>query len=142
MTTPQEDTMTDPVADAARAVAARMAGEHGPGVAADVEAALAARGSDQRPGQYVDPVALGSLIVAVATLAWTIYADWRKQTSDPPPPAVVARQVRIELRQHASEGPHDTGEITEIVVTEMLRVARGQAGAPDVTAGEREEPGG
>ena len=44
MTAPREDTVADPIAEAARAAAARLAGEHGPGVAAEVEVALAARG--------------------------------------------------------------------------------------------------
>jgi hypothetical protein len=71
--------MTDPIAAAARAAAHRLAAEHGPGLAADVEAALHTRDADQRPGQYLDPVSLGTLIVAIATLAWTIYTDKRKQ---------------------------------------------------------------
>jgi hypothetical protein len=56
-------TMTDPISAAARATAQRLVPEHGPRLSADVEAALRARGTDQRPGQYVDPVSLGSLIV-------------------------------------------------------------------------------
>ncbi len=46
-----------------------------------VEAAL--HQSDGRPQQYVDPVAIGSLIVAIATLAWTIYKDQTKTTPEP-----------------------------------------------------------
>jgi len=125
-----EDPVTpDPIAAVARAAAARLAAEHGPGLTADVEAALAAQDTEQRPGQYLDPVSLGILIVAIATLAWTIYTDKRKTTPNPPPSA-VAREVRIELRQQGTTSPHDTDQITEIVVTELLQAAYGPAGPP------------
>ena len=76
--------MTDAAADAARSAAAILAPDLGPGLPAEVEAALAARGTGQRPDRYLDPVPLASLIVAIADLAWTIYNDRRKQ---PPRPA-------------------------------------------------------
>jgi hypothetical protein len=116
--------MTDPITAAARATAERLAADYGPGLAADVEAALHARGAAQRPGQYLDPVSLASLIVAIATLAWTIYSDQREKTPDPPP-AVVARHVRTELRKHNSTSQQETHRITEIVVTEIIQAARG-----------------
>ena len=89
--------MTDPAADAARSAAAILAPDLGPKLPAEVEAALAARGTPQRPDQYFNPVSLASLIVAIATLAWTIYNDQRTRTPDPPPDS-IARQVRITLR--------------------------------------------
>lgn len=115
--------MTDPISAAARATAEHLAAEYGRGLAVDVEAALHARGTAQRPGQYLDPVSLGSLIVAIATLAWTIYCDQRKKTPEPPPGA-VARQVRVELRQHSIASQQDTGRITEIVVTKVIQAAQ------------------
>ena len=71
--------MTDPVADAARSAAAILAPDLGPSLPAEVEAALAARDTSQRPDRYLDPVSLASLIVAIATLAWTIYNDQRNR---------------------------------------------------------------
>jgi len=44
--------MTDPAADAARSAAAILAPGLGPNLPAEVEAALAARHAQQRPGQY------------------------------------------------------------------------------------------
>jgi len=122
-------TPDDPVVTAARAAAAQLAARHGPGLPADVEVALATRGTTTRPGQYLDPVTLGGLIVDIATLAWTIYTDKRKTAPDPPP-STVARQVRIELRQQGGTSPHDTDQITEIVVTELLQAAHGPADPP------------
>jgi hypothetical protein len=95
--------MTDPAADAARSAAAILAPDLGPNLPAEVEAALAARGI-QRPDRYFDPVSLASLIVAIATLAWTIYNDQRSRTPDPPPSS-IARQVRITLRDQDTAVP-------------------------------------
>ena len=114
--------MTDPVSDAARAAAERLTPDYGPGLAADVEAALHARGSAQRPERYFDPISLGALIVSIATLAWTVYSDLRKKTSSPAPD-VVARTVRVELRKQAGDAA-PPGQITEVVVTEVIKAAR------------------
>jgi len=114
--------MTDLVADAARAAAAILAPDHGPHLPAEVEAALAARDTSQRPDRYLDPTSLASLIVSVATLAWTIYNDQRnRHHSDPPPADSIARQVRITLRDQDTALPPGTERITEIIATEITR---------------------
>jgi len=115
--------MTDPAADAARSAAVILALDLGPGFPAQVEAALAARDTHQRPDRYLDTVSLASLIVSIATLAWTIYSDRRNHTPDPVPEA-IARQVRITLRQQNIILPSGTDRITEIVATEIIRQAR------------------
>jgi hypothetical protein len=112
----------DPAAAAARSAAAILAPRHGPTLPAQVEAALAARDSAQRPDLYLDPVSLASLIVAIATLAWTIYNDQRSHTPDPPPDA-IARHVRITLREQDTVLPPGTERITEIVANEIIRHA-------------------
>ena len=66
---------------------------------------------------------LASLIVAIATLAWTIYADLRNKTPQPSP-GVVARHVRAELRNQSDTSRQDTDRITQIVVTEIIQAAR------------------
>jgi hypothetical protein len=114
--------MTDPAADAARSAAAILAPDLGPSLPAEVEAALAARDTNQRPDRYLDPVSIASLIVAIATLAWTIYNDQHKHTPDPPASS-VARQVRITLRDQDRSLPPGTERITEIVATEITRQA-------------------
>jgi hypothetical protein len=115
--------MSDPIEVTARATAAQLAAEHGPGVVAEVDAALHARRHAERPRQFVDPYSLGSFIVAVATLAWTIYADLRKQTPEPRPQE-VKRQVLVELREQGAAGRKDAERITAIAVTETIRAAR------------------
>ena len=113
--------MTDPAADAARSAAAILAPDLGPSLPAEVEAALAARDTQQRPGRYLDPVSLASLIVAIATLAWTIYKDQRDRKPEPPPASTIARQVRITLREQDINLPAGGEHITEVVATEITR---------------------
>ena len=84
---PEARPMTDAVADAARSAATILAPDLGQNLPAEVEAALAARGGDYRPERYLDPVSLGSLIVSVATLAWTIYNDQRGRIQEAKPRA-------------------------------------------------------
>ena len=108
---------------AARATAEQLATEYGAGLAADVEAALQTRGTAQPPGHYFDPVSLGSLIVAIATLAWSIYSDQRKKTPEPPHD-VLARHVRAEFRKRSGIGDQETDHIVEIVITEIIQAGR------------------
>lgn len=64
--------------------------------------------------------------MSIATLAWTIYSDQRTRRDhhDPgPPPDVIARQVRITLRDQDIQLPPGTERITEIVATEITRHA-------------------
>jgi hypothetical protein len=114
--------MTDPVADAARSAATILVPDLGQNLPTEVEAALAARSGDQRPDRYLDVVSLGSLIVSVATLAWTIYNDQRGLAYSQEPPAdSIARQVRITLRDQDMSLPPGTDRITEVVAIEILR---------------------
>jgi hypothetical protein len=115
--------MTDPAADAARSAAAILAPDHGPTLPAEVEAALAARDTSQRPDRFLDPVSLASLIVTIATLAWTIYTDQRDRHHPDPPADAIARQVRITLRDQDTALPPGAERITEIVATEITRHA-------------------
>jgi hypothetical protein len=113
--------MTDPAADAARTAAVILAADLGATLPAEVEIALAARGARQRPERYLDPVSLAGLIVAIATLAWTIYTDQRDRKLGPPTASTIARQVRITLREQDISLPAGGERITEVVATEITR---------------------
>ena len=115
--------MNDPVGSAARAAAQQLQAEAGLGLMAEVEAVLATRESPSAPPQYVDPVALASLIVAIASLAWTVYTDLRKRTAQPAA-EVVARTVRVTRRDQGRTDAPD--HIVEVVVTETIRAAADQ----------------
>ena len=121
--------MTDPIADAARSAAVILAPGLGPNLPAEVESALAARhAGGQRPGQY-DPLAIASLgigaaslIVSIAQLAWSIISDQPKHTTAPSPD-VIARQVRITMREQGIPLPPGAERITDVVITEITRQA-------------------
>jgi nitrogen fixation-related uncharacterized protein len=114
--------MTDYPAAAARSAAAILASSYGPDLPTQVEAALAGRRA-QRPDHYLDPVSLASLIVAIATLAWTIYNDQRNNRTSDPEPNTIARQVHVTLREQDTILPPGTEHITEIIATEITRHA-------------------
>src|SRR5581483_8212814 len=111
--------MDIPVVHTARTAAQRLAGEHGTWLADEVEAALYA---DQRPSRYGDPIALGSLIVSVATLAWTIYQDLRTKTSTPAP-QVISRRIRLELSDDSTTPAPQRDRIIDVVVEEVIHAA-------------------
>jgi hypothetical protein len=120
--------LTGPIADAARAAAAFLAHDLGLSLPAEVEAALYARDSgEQAPGQY-DPTAVAglavgaaSLIVSIAQLAWSIVSDQGTHTAKPSHEN-IARQVRIALCQQNGPLPPDNHRITEVVITEIIRL--------------------
>src|SRR5580700_729699 len=103
--------MNDPVGIAARAAAQQLQAEAGPRLVAEVEAVLATRESPSAPPQYVDPVALASLVVAIASLAWTVYTDLKKRTAQPAP-EVVTRTVRVTRQdQGQADAPDHVVEV-------------------------------
>ena len=113
--------MHDPAADGARAAAQRLTPVYGARLQADVEAALHTRETDQAaPGQYIDPVAIASLIVAAASLAWTVYRDLRANHSTSPASDHVARRVRTTLRETRTLNEH-AEQVVEITVEETIR---------------------
>jgi hypothetical protein len=111
--------MNDPVAAAARAAARRLEAETESGLAAEVEAALAERDRESAPRQYTDPVSLASLIVGIASLAWTVYTDLRRRTAHASENA-VARIVRVRLRDNGQAAPD---HVIDVVVREAMRAA-------------------
>ncbi|MFC5148289.1 hypothetical protein [Streptomyces aureoversilis] len=121
----EQTAATDNPADrGARAAARRLSATHGAQLEAQVEAALHARGAGAggRAGQYLDadPFALGSLIVSVASLAWTVYQDLRTRTPSPSR-SVIARRVRIELPADGRSAAEERDRIIDIVVEEVTR---------------------
>ena len=144
--------MTDLVEGAARSAAVTLAPELGPSLPAEVEAALFIQEhGDQRPGQY-DPLAIAglatgaaSLIVSIAQLAQAILSDRRNHSSETSPES-IARQIRISLREHDLPVPAETDHITDVVVTEIIRLSgdHGQPGSgqlPSPAGGRQRTPG-
>lgn len=115
--------MIDPIATIARAAASRLTDDYGQGIAADVESALHTRRSVSIPDEYLDPVALGSLIVSIATLAWTVYTDRKGRATEVSPDA-MARTIHIELPGLGDAADHAASRdrMIQVIVSETLRV--------------------
>jgi hypothetical protein len=110
----------DPVvAEAAQAAAKQLVPQYGARVEAEVEAALYGPGEAQPPSQYIDPVSLGILIVAVATLAYQIYSDRKKEGKNPTKDA-LATGVRVERRREVDLTATEL-KIIEIVSAEIVQ---------------------
>jgi hypothetical protein len=105
--------VSNAVAAVARAAAGEMTPRHGPRLAAAVEAAIHADGGHQEqktPGLYIDPIALGALLVAIAQFGYQVYTD-RKDRGQQPTREAIAQAIRIERRKHSEL----TGEETEVI---------------------------
>ncbi len=109
--------MDDAVSGIARAAAARLSTDLGGEVVVGVEEALQAQEGGASPKRYFDPISLGSLIVSVASLAWTVLRDLRRERAKPSPD-VVARRVRVQLSADIAATQRDL--IVDVVVDEML----------------------
>jgi hypothetical protein len=108
---------TDIVATAARAAARQLESESIPGLPSRVELALAESYRPGQPAQYVDPTSLASLIVSIASLTWTIYADLKKDMKKPAKQEVNNRVLK-ELGQATVPD-----YIIDVVVTETIKAA-------------------
>jgi len=108
----------DAVAAVARAVAGELVPRYGPRLAADTEAAIRADGKHKPPGQYLDPVAVGALIVAIAQLGYQIYSD-HKSNGQEPTRETIAQAIRIERRRH-SDLTGDYVEIIDIISAKII----------------------
>jgi hypothetical protein len=115
-------TVTDPIKTVARAAAKRLAADYGFNLPSDVEVVLHAEGTVQRRDQYPDPVSVASLIVAVATLAWTIYSDLKMKTSEHGAED-VADKVRSAVKDHSDSRYSSTDLIISVVVEEVIQTA-------------------
>lgn len=114
--------MNDPVVLGARAAAKRLAAELEPGLRGEVELALQAR--SRTPEQYVDPIALGALIVSVAQFAWMIYMDVdRSREARPVTLTQIAEAVREQLVIPPSTSREQGDRIVDVVVAETVAAA-------------------
>ncbi|WP_406485992.1 hypothetical protein [Streptomyces phaeochromogenes] len=122
--------MNDAIAQGARAAARRLITPAHPQLDDDVEAALQTYQTTKASDQYTDPIALGGLIVSIATLVWTIYNDISNRSANSPDADTVSRRIRQQLDQadtHALQLQFDPAErdrIIGITVDETLNATR------------------
>lgn len=90
--------MGSPVDRIARSAAQRLALDADlPALVPEVERQLEIGDGIPSPDRY-EPVtmSIAALLVSVASLAWTVYTDLKKQTPKPDP-EVVKRRIRVEI---------------------------------------------
>jgi hypothetical protein len=111
----------------ARAAAVELVPKHGHRLTAAVEAAIHADSGHEEqktPGQYIDPIALGALIVAIAQFGYQVYTD-RKNKGQQPTREAIAQAIRIERREHGQLTGEET-EIIEIISAKIIEHADDQ----------------
>jgi len=111
----------------ARRAAARLGESGEPRLPPLVEAVLAGGDVTGPQQRFLEPgtaIALASLVVSVAGLAWQIYWDLR-QAGQAAPPAreVLARQVRVRVEVPPGLTPADRDRVVEVVVDETIAAA-------------------
>jgi hypothetical protein len=111
----------DPVATTARAAARHLSRRYGPRLELDTDAALQAHQPRAEPARrYADPVAVASLLVSVASLAWQIYSDRNSQTNKPTA-QWLARTLRVEHRKQQRDISEAEEEIIEVIAVEIIK---------------------
>ncbi|HZM77625.1 MAG TPA: hypothetical protein VFC19_18050 [Candidatus Limnocylindrales bacterium] len=112
--------MTDPVADVARAAAARLGDSFGAELGDSFGAELAEEVETELeheagvPRAYADPVSVAGLIVAIASLAWNIYVELRRSRPE------LAGAVRERWAQdHAVDAT--ASAIIDVVAEETVK---------------------
>lgn len=108
----------DTVAGVARAAARELVPRYGPRLATDVESAIYAddgpqMGDQTAPDRFVEPIALGALIVSITQLGYQIYSDRRKKRQQPTREG-IAGVIRIERHKHG-DLTSEEAEIIDIV---------------------------
>ena len=100
------------MSDIARAAAARLQDPLGPALVDDVEAEL---GHDAgAPRTYADPVSIAGLVVAIASLAWSIYSELRRQHRE-----LAASVTRQWAQDHTVD--QTAGSIIDVVAEETVK---------------------
>ncbi len=114
--------MSDSPEDLARRAAARLAAETDPALPAMVERCLRAGDDAGETNRVFDPAtafALGSLLVAIAALAWTVYRDLKKETPTPSP-EVLSRRIRLKVELPAGLTENQRDRQITVVVEELV----------------------
>ena len=83
--------------------------------------ALNNAGEPTPPERFPNPVALGSLIVAIAALAWQVYRDIKNQ-NEKPTRDTLARRIRVERRTYTDLTAAEE-KVIEILSAEVIQRA-------------------
>jgi hypothetical protein len=113
--------MASPVDRIARGAAQRLAQDGDlPTLVPEVERQLQLGNAGQAAERY-EPItiSLAALVVSIASLAWTVYTDLRKQTARPDP-EVLKRRLRIQVELPEQVSPADHDRVLAVIVEETM----------------------
>lgn len=113
--------MTSPVNRIALSAAQRLARDGDPpALVPEVERQLQL-GQVGHAAERFEPVtiALAALVVSIASLAWTVYTDLRKETPRPDP-EVLKRRLRVELELPERVSAADRDRVLAVIVEETM----------------------
>ena len=114
--------MSDTPEDIARRAAGRLAQEIDPALPAVVEGQLRGGGGAEPPVRFLEPattIALAGLLVSLASLAWTIYRDLKKDAAAPSPD-VLARRLRLDADLPQAVTTERRERLITVVVEEVI----------------------
>jgi hypothetical protein len=117
----QSGPMASPVDRIARSTAQRLARDGDlPALVPEVERQLQLDTAGQAAERY-EPItiSLAALVVSIASLAWTVYTDLRKQTPCPDP-EVLKRRLRIQLELPEQVSTADRDRVLAVIVEETM----------------------
>lgn len=113
--------IASPVDRIARSAAQRLARDGDlPALVPEVERQLQLGDADQ-PAERYEPItiSLAALVVSIASLAWTVYTDLKKQTPRPDP-EVLKRRLRIEAELPEQISTADRDRVLTVIVEETM----------------------
>jgi hypothetical protein len=117
--------MHSPQDEIARHVAAKLAKTTDPNLPQLVEGVLADPETKNSAQMFDAAIAIGlaSLLVSIASFAWTVYMDLKKSTPKPDK-AILARKTRLKF--HTSEGIDEATRelLIDAVVEETIEYER------------------
>lgn len=87
----------------------------------EVEAALRTADEAKPPEQFADPVAVGSLIVSIAALAWQV-CQGLKESGGKPTRDKLTHRIRAERHTH-TELTATEEKVIEIISVETIRLS-------------------
>ncbi len=114
--------MSDTPEDIARRAAGRLAREIDPALPAVVEGQLRGGRGAEPAVRFLEPattIALGGLLVSLASLAWTIYRDLKKDAATPSPD-VLARRLRLNADRPEAVTTERRERSIAVIVEEVI----------------------
>jgi|SRR5271165_372672 len=113
--------MTAEAEDIARRAAARLSGEFGAALPANLEAAIHGTTGAGQTFEAATVIALATLLLNIAKFAWDIRKDTRKPAAASPPPDVIARRIRLEVALPAEVTAAQRDRMISVVLEELPR---------------------